>query len=147
VFGGLIRAVAQQELDLLQVAAVPAAQLSAGATKVMGAEAFDADLPDRLLDHLPNRPVAQPLSDPAALADGAQQPALPQSGRRGFGPEYCPDQRPVTRVRTVPKSAEIATVKFAGSSKSMLMTLRDFEDSTKVHCSCEPSLPKPRALG
>ncbi len=43
-FGGLDRAVARQELDLFQVAAIPAPELGAGALEVVGAETLDADL-------------------------------------------------------------------------------------------------------
>ena len=43
-FGRLDRRVAQQELDLLEVTAILAAQLGAGATQVVGAEVFDPDL-------------------------------------------------------------------------------------------------------
>jgi hypothetical protein len=43
----------------------------------MGADALDADLIGRLFDYRPDRPVAQPLSDPSGLADGAQQPPCP----------------------------------------------------------------------
>ena len=43
-FGGLDRGVAEQELDLLQIPAVLAAELGAGATEVVGAEVLDPDL-------------------------------------------------------------------------------------------------------
>jgi hypothetical protein len=51
----------------------------------MGADALDADLLGRLLDHRPDRPVAQPLSDPAAFAGGAlaagPAPVLPLTSK------------------------------------------------------------------
>jgi hypothetical protein len=43
-FRGLDRGVAEQEFDLLQIPAVLAAELGAGATEVVGAEVLDADL-------------------------------------------------------------------------------------------------------
>jgi hypothetical protein len=84
-FGGLDRAVAEQELDVFEVAATPAAELGAGAAKVVRSEAFDADLLGCLLHHRPDRPGSQALPDPAVLADGAQKPALLHSGRRDPG--------------------------------------------------------------
>jgi hypothetical protein len=60
-------AVAEQELDLFQVAAVPAAELGAGAPKVMRAETLDANLLGRLLDDTPDRPIAQAIADLAPL--------------------------------------------------------------------------------
>jgi hypothetical protein len=85
VFRRLDRAVPEQELDLFQVAAAPATELGAGAAEVVGAEALDTDLLGRLLHHRPDRPVAQAITDPSALADRAQQPALLHSGRRDPG--------------------------------------------------------------
>ena len=41
---GLDRRVAEQEFDLLQIPAILSAQLSAGATEIVGAEVLDADL-------------------------------------------------------------------------------------------------------
>lgn len=43
-FRGLNRRVAEQELDLLQIATTFSTELGAGAAKVMGAEVFDSDL-------------------------------------------------------------------------------------------------------
>jgi hypothetical protein len=43
-FGGLDRGVPQQELDLLQIAAILPAELGAGAAQIVGAEALDPDL-------------------------------------------------------------------------------------------------------
>ena len=42
--GGLDGGVAEQELDLLEIAAVLPTQFRAGATEIVGAEAFDPDL-------------------------------------------------------------------------------------------------------
>jgi hypothetical protein len=42
--GCLDRGVAEQELDLLQIAAILAAELGGGAAEVVGTEAFDPDL-------------------------------------------------------------------------------------------------------
>jgi hypothetical protein len=61
-----------RNFDLFQVDTALAAELGAGAAEVVGAEALDADLFGSLLHHRPDRPVAQALADPAALADGAQ---------------------------------------------------------------------------
>ena len=43
-FGGLDGGVAEQELDLLEIAAVLPTQFRAGATEIVGAEPFDPDL-------------------------------------------------------------------------------------------------------
>jgi hypothetical protein len=42
--GSLDRGVAEEEFDLLQIAAVLPTQLGAGATEVVGAEVLDSDL-------------------------------------------------------------------------------------------------------
>ena len=72
----------EQELDLLEIATGFAAELGAGATEVMGAEALDPDLVGGPLDHIPDRPVAQGLAHPlTALPDRPEQPALLDTGR------------------------------------------------------------------
>ena len=60
----------EQELDLLEVAAVLAAELGAGAAQIVGAEALDADLLARPLDHRPDRPVGQGLALDLAAFEG-----------------------------------------------------------------------------
>src|ERR1700751_1964327 len=58
-FGRLDGGVTEQELDLLQIATVLAAELGAGPAQVVRPEVLDADLPGRLLDHGPHRPITQ----------------------------------------------------------------------------------------
>ena len=69
------------QLDLFEVAAGLAAELGTGAAEVVRSEAGDADRRRRPLHHIPHRPVAQGLSDPAALADAPEQPAVLDPGR------------------------------------------------------------------
>ncbi len=97
--GGLGRAVTQQELDLLEIPTAFPAELGAGPAKVMGPEVLDSDLPGRLLDHRPDRPVTEPCSQLATFADAAQEspssifaaviqalmPCLTQSGMATVG--------------------------------------------------------------
>jgi hypothetical protein len=58
--------VPQQELDLLQIPAVFAAQFRAGAAQVVGAEAFDPDLLDdcSTTDHTAQSLRVSPLTFP-----------------------------------------------------------------------------------
>jgi len=81
--------VAEQELDLFEVTAGLAAELSASPAQIVGTEVGDSDLSSRSLHHIPYRPVAQPVADLlAALADRAQESPLFDPGR-GL-PVACP---------------------------------------------------------
>jgi len=96
--------VAEQELNLFEVTAGFAAQFRAGATEIVGAEALDPDLVRGLLDHIPDRPIAQGMAHPlAAFPDGAEQPALLDSGRGlpGVDPLLDPERN---RNRADPSS-------------------------------------------
>jgi len=54
----------------------------AGKAQVVGAEVFDPDLLGRLLDHRPDRPVAQRVAiDLAAFGNRSQEPAIFDAGR------------------------------------------------------------------
>ena len=71
----------EQELDLFEIAAGFPAELGAGTAEVMGAEVLNADLTCGLLDDVPDGPVAQTLTDLAALPDLSQQrPVLDPGG-------------------------------------------------------------------
>jgi hypothetical protein len=84
--GRLDRRVTEQELDLLQIAAVLAAELGAGPAQIVRSEAFDPDLFGRLLDHAPDRPVAQTLPhDLATLQDRPEELPFLEAGGRGPG--------------------------------------------------------------
>ncbi len=51
----------------------------------MGSEVLDSDLPGRLLDHRPDRPVTQARSQLAALREAPQQSSLFDLGGRHPG--------------------------------------------------------------
>ena len=65
--------VSEQELDLLEITAGFPAELGTRTSEIVGAEVLDADLACRLLDDVPDGPVAEALADFAALADLPQQ--------------------------------------------------------------------------
>ena len=75
-FGGLDGGVAEQELDLFDIAAVLAAELGARAAQVVRPEAFDSDFLRALLDHRPDGPAAHALLDLAAFCHGPEKPAV-----------------------------------------------------------------------
>jgi hypothetical protein len=78
--------VTEQELDLLQIAAVLAAKLGAGSAQIVGPEPLDPDLPGRGLDHGPDRPITQALSyDLATLQDWPEELPFLEAGGRGPG--------------------------------------------------------------
>ena len=60
-FRGLDRGVPKQKLDLFEIAASLPAQLGAGPAEVMSPKAFNPDLLGGLLNHRPDRPIAQAL--------------------------------------------------------------------------------------
>ena len=62
-----------KKLDLLQVPAGLPAELSAGSTEIMGAEALDPDLPGGFGRDGPDRPVAQATADLPTFGDRPQQ--------------------------------------------------------------------------
>jgi hypothetical protein len=49
--------VTKQELDLFEIAAVLAAESGAGPAQIVRPEALEPDLPSRLFDHRPQRPI------------------------------------------------------------------------------------------
>lgn len=81
----------EQELNLLEISAALSAELGASSAEVMSPKALDTDLLGGLLDHRPDRPVAQAASYLAAFADAPQQQSL-------FDPsQYTGRLRGVTR--------------------------------------------------
>jgi len=75
-FGRLDGCVAEQELDLLQVAAVLAAEFRAGTAQIMCAETLDTDGFRGGFDHAPHCPVAQFLShDTPTFGDRPELPS------------------------------------------------------------------------
>ena len=71
----------EHELDLFEVAAGFAAELGTGTAQVVGAEAFDPDLPCGFRHDGPDGPVAETCADLAALPDGSQQKTVFDAGR------------------------------------------------------------------
>ena len=67
----------EQELDLFEIAAGFPAELRAGPAEIVSPEALDPDLLCGLLDHRPDRPVAQglPFSLPDFETDRRSRPS------------------------------------------------------------------------
>ena len=80
--GRLNGGVPQKKLDLLEIATILTAQLCAGPAKIVGAKPLDPDLLGRLLDHRPDRSVAQLFPDELpALRKRLQQASVLDLGR------------------------------------------------------------------
>jgi hypothetical protein len=74
--------VSEQELDLLQIAAILATELGTGPAKIVRAEVFDSNLSCTLLDNRSNGPVAQLVADHLpTLRERSQQTAFLNLGR------------------------------------------------------------------
>jgi hypothetical protein len=101
--------VPKQELDLFQITAVFAAEFRAGPAQIVRAEVLDADLLGRLLDHAPDRPVAQTLPGHlATFQNRSEQLPFLEVGGRGPGVDRLLDpQRDGHGADTAALAAEV----------------------------------------
>ena len=70
---------AEQELDLLQVAAIFAAELRACPAQIVGAEVLDPDRVRGFPHHGPDSPVAHGTPLPSGLIESRGKPVTPRS--------------------------------------------------------------------